>query len=77
MGTEYTEVETPSIEILKSLGYVYLTPEENAAEREALNHVILRDTFLSSIQRINGIGVETARAVYNDLLQISDNEKWT
>jgi len=77
VGTEYTEVERPAIEILKGLGYRYISPEENAAEREELNHVILQDTFLKSVQRINGIDADTARAVYADLLQITDNERWT
>lgn len=59
------------------MGYGYLSPEENVAAREGKNHVILKDVLIEAVQRINDVGARTARAVYHDLVQIQDNERFT
>jgi type I restriction enzyme, R subunit len=76
-GPEYALVEKPSIDILQQLGYEWLKPSENEAVREGLNQVILKDTFIEAVCRINGVERETARSVYNELLSVTDNEQWT
>lgn len=53
LGNEYTLVEKPAIDYLKSLGYSYidgrkLTPENN--ERHSLSEVILPNRMKTSLQ---------------------------
>ncbi len=76
-GPEQTLVEMPSVKILQGLGYEYLKPEDNITAREGLNNVILKDTFINALMRINSIDENTARAVYQELLSVTDNEKLT
>lgn len=78
-GPEYSIVEKPIIDYLTkpSIGYKWLKPVDNVIARDGLNQVILRDTLISSIVRINNISEDDARVVYLDLLNIQDNEKWT
>lgn len=75
-GPEYALVEKPCIDTLVSLGYGWLPPDQNEAARDSLNQVILRDTCIQALQRINGIPEDVARATYQDLLAVSDNETW-
>ncbi|MEG2511517.1 MAG: type I restriction endonuclease [Bacilli bacterium] len=56
LGNEYTLVEKPAIDYLKSLGYSYidgrkLTPENN--ERHSLSEVILPNRMKTSLQKLN------------------------
>lgn len=76
-ANEYTLVEKPCIGALTSFGYTYLSPQQNQVARDTLNEVILRDIFITSIQRINQIPEEAARATYQDMLRVTDNEQWT
>ncbi|MEW6496401.1 MAG: type I restriction endonuclease, partial [Cyanobacteriota bacterium] len=50
---------------------------QNQPARDTLNQVILRDIFITAIQRINNIPEEVARATYQDMLIVTDNEQWT
>ena len=72
-GPEDTLVETPSIKILQHLGYDYLKPHDNLSARDGLNNVILKNTFIASLMRINNIDQDSARAVYQELLLVTDN----
>jgi len=76
-GPEDWFAETPCIEYLQTLDYDWMPPEDNHAARDGLNHVILRDIFLTAIKRINNLSETDARAVYGDMLHIQDNERWT
>ena len=76
-GPEYNIVEKPIIDYLTGIGYNWLKPSDNVFTRDGLNQVILRDTLISSIIRINNISEDDARIAYLDLLHIQDNEKWT
>ncbi|BCS89465.1 type I restriction endonuclease subunit R [Pseudodesulfovibrio sediminis] len=76
-GPEDWFAETPCIEYLQTLDYDWLRPEDNHAARDGLNHVMLRDVFLTAIKRINGLSDSDARAVYGDMLHVQDNERWT
>ncbi len=75
-GPEYALVEKPAIDGLTGLGYDYLPSAANQLARDGLNQVLLRDQVIESVQRLNGVDAETARRVYQDLLSISDNERW-
>jgi type I restriction enzyme R subunit len=76
-ATEYTLVEKPCIDALIKLGYTWLPPQQNQPARDTLNQVILRDIFITAIQRINAVPEEVARATYQDMLIVTDNEQWT
>lgn len=75
--SEYLLAEKRCIDELAALGWTWLKPADNEAARDGLNQVILRDEFIAAIARINGIDLETARAVYSDVINIRDNEAWT
>ncbi|MBD2770986.1 type I restriction endonuclease subunit R [Iningainema tapete] len=76
-ATEYTLVEKPCIDALIQLGYSWLPPQQNQTARDTLNQVILRDIFITAIQRINNVPEDVARATYQDILAVTDNEQWT
>jgi len=73
---EYTLAEKPCIDGLKALGYSWLHPTKNELARDGLNQVLLRDEFISAISEINDIDMDTARTVYLDMLNVTDNQTW-
>jgi type I site-specific restriction-modification system R (restriction) subunit len=73
---KYTLVEKPCIDALDKLGYDWLRPCQNDRARDGQNQVILRDEFIQSVQKINGVSEEVARGVYYELMAVSDNEHW-
>jgi type I restriction enzyme R subunit len=75
-GPEFGLVEKPAIDILTGLGYDFLRATENELARDGLNHVLLRDHVIEAVQRLNDVDADTAGRVYQDLLMISDNERW-
>lgn len=75
-GPESSLVEKPAIDLLTGLGYDHLPPAANELARDGLNQVLLRDHVVAAVQRLNGVDAETARRVYQDLLTVSDNERW-
>lgn len=76
-GQEYRGVELPILEfVTKNLGYIYLAPSKGSEERDGETNVILRRTFIDAIAKINNLSEESAGTIYQDLLNLSDNEKW-
>lgn len=86
-GPETRMVEVPILDFLckddlfkcedaPGNGYEYLQPRLHPEHRDGDNNVILRPELVEAIKRINGIDDEVANSVYQDLLGISDNEKW-
>ena len=74
---EYTLVEKPIISFLQSLGYAYLPPSQHPRLRGTReNEVLFQPLLIEALCRINGIGTEDARAIYNDLARTTDNERW-
>jgi len=61
--TKITEsnVEEMVIELLKSKGFAYLSPEEQEIERESLSEVVLKGRLKSAIERVNPNLNETAK----------------
>lgn len=43
----------PAIELLKKLGYTYLSPEECEAQRGGLYNVVLKDILRTQLSRLN------------------------
>ena len=50
---EYSKSQKPALELLKKLGYVYLSPEECEAQRGGLYNVILKDVLRTQLSKIN------------------------
>ncbi len=76
-GPEQIFSVTPTIDTLVGLGYNFLSQDQNELARDGLNQVLLRDEFIASVQRLNDVPEEVARAAYSELLGVRDNERWT
>src|SRR5690554_4440876 len=74
--TEESAVEIPGLRFLETLGYTKLSAAEVNAQRESLERVLLKDTLVDALMRINHVPRETALSVYNELAGLSDNEAW-
>lgn len=75
-GLEYHLVEGPAIDFLGRLGYAHVTKDQNELARDGLNQVLFRDQLVAAVQRLNGVDEITAEAVYHELLNVSDNQRW-
>lgn len=51
---EDAQSKYPAIEVLKKLGYIYISPEECAAERGSKYDCVLKNVLRSQLNRING-----------------------
>ena len=76
-GPEQVFSVTPAIDTLVGMGYDFVPQEQNETDRDGLNQVILRSRFLKQVRKLNKTTLDVARAVYNDVLRIQDNEHWT
>ena len=56
-----THIEEFAIELLEAQGWKYLSPEDQEAERESLNEVVLRGRLKDAINRINPYKPEVVR----------------
>lgn len=74
-GGEFKLVEWPCIEFLQTLGYSYVTPEQNEAKRERKNEVLFKDEIVKAVERINGVPTDVALSAYSDLLREQNNEQ--
>ncbi|TIM38302.1 type I restriction endonuclease subunit R [Mesorhizobium sp.] len=74
--SEYRLAEKPALDMLAALGYQPLAPEAALAMRQEENRVILKPLLTQALQALNGIGLDDAEAIYNDLATLSDNEDW-
>lgn len=74
--SEYRLAEKPVLDALTAMGWQVLSPAQTLAMREEDNRVILKPVLIDKLRTINGIGVEDAEAIYNDLSTLSDNEEW-
>ena len=45
--------QQPALDLLRSMGYVYLSPEECALQRGSAYHVLLRDILRGQLRRLN------------------------
>jgi type I restriction enzyme R subunit len=76
-GPEHAFSVTPAIDALVGMGYDFVPQDQNEADRDGLNQVVLKSLFLKQVRKLNNTTLDVARAVYNDLLRIQDNEQWT
>ncbi len=75
-GMEWYLSEQPTLECLKSAGFVFVPPANHTALRDGDNQALFRPHLIAAIQRINGVSEADARAAYADLASVSDNEAW-
>ena len=45
--------KNPAIELLKKLGYTYLSPDECEAQRDGLYNVVLKDILRDQLEKLN------------------------
>ncbi|MER8412607.1 type I restriction endonuclease subunit R [Mesorhizobium sp. M1342] len=74
--SEYRFAERAAIDVLAALGWQEVSSQTALAMRVEDNRVILKPALTKALQALNGIGVDDAEAIYNDLATQSDNEDW-
>lgn len=75
-GPEAELVEKPLIRYLETLGYAYVSPEENETKRLRRNAVFFKEDCIAAIQRINGVERDVAESAFGELERTQDNEQF-
>ena len=53
-NTNETQIQNNTIDLLKNMGYIYLSPEEMTQHRSSTRQVVLQDILLEQLQKLNG-----------------------
>ncbi len=53
-NTNEIQIQTNTIDLLKNMGYTYLSPEEMTEHRSSTRQVVLKDVLLKQLQKLNG-----------------------
>ncbi len=53
-NTNETQIQNNTIDLLKNMGFIYLSPEEMAQHRSSTGQVVLKDILLKQLQKLNG-----------------------
>lgn len=53
-NTNEIQIQNNTINLLKNMGYIYLSPEEMTQHRSGTGQVVLKDVLLSQLQKLNG-----------------------
>ena len=53
-NTNETQIQFNAIDLLKNMGYTYISPEEMTQHRSSTRQVILKDVLLKQLQKLNG-----------------------
>jgi len=53
-NTHETQIQTNTIDLLKNMGYTYISPEEMTEHRSSSRQVVLKDILLKQLQKLNG-----------------------
>ncbi len=53
-NTNETQIQNNTIDLLKNMGYTYISPEEMAQHRSSTGQVVLKDILLKQLQKLNG-----------------------
>jgi len=53
-NTSETQIQQNTIELLKAMGYKYISPEEMKKHRNNTGQVVLKDILLQQLQKLNG-----------------------
>ena len=63
-NTNETQIQNNTIDLLKNMGYTYLSPEEMTQHRSSTRQVVLKDVLLKQLQKLK----EQKRRVIQRLL---------
>ncbi len=80
--TDEQVIQNNTIDLLKNMGYTYISPEEMPQYRSSTRQVVLKDILLEQLQKINGFGYKGTRYPFSakniaraiDDLDVSLNE---
>ena len=53
-NTSETQIQNNTIDLLKNMGYIYLSPKEMTEYRGSTRQVVLKDVLLKQLQKLNG-----------------------
>ena len=53
-NTSETQIQNNTIDLLKNMGYIYISPEEMVEHRSSTRQVVLKDVLLKQLQKLNG-----------------------
>ena len=53
-NTSETQIQNNTIDLLKNMGYIYLSPKEMTEYRGSTRQVVLKDILLKQLQKLNG-----------------------
>ncbi len=53
-NTNETQIQNNTIDLLKNMGYTYISPEEMIQHRSSTGQVVLKDILLKQLQELNG-----------------------
>ena len=56
-----SDVEELTIQLLESIGYTYLTPEDQELERKDLADVVLKGRLIAAVDRLNPLASTEAK----------------
>jgi len=51
-NTNETQIQNNTIDLLKNMGYSYLSPEEMTQHRSSTKQVVLKDVLLKQLQKL-------------------------
>ena len=51
-NTNETQIQNNTIDLLKNMGYSYLSPEEMTQHRSSTRQVVLKDVLLKQLQKL-------------------------
>ncbi len=53
-NTNEIQIQHNTIDLLKNMGYIYISPEEMTEHRSSTRQVVLKDVLLKQLQKLNG-----------------------
>ncbi len=81
-NTNETQIQNNTIDLLKNMGYTYISPEEMPQHRSSTRQVVLKDILLKQLQKLNGFEYKSTQYPFSakniakavDDLNVSLNE---
>lgn len=72
--SEKTASQQPALDLLQSMGYTYISPQDCEAQRGSRYHVLLKDILRGQLRRLNRY---TFAGAENEFSAATLNEPWT
>ena len=74
--SEYSLVEKPLIDLLRSYGYRYVHHRQHPNLRSTEAEVLFRPDLIQALCKLNNISTESAEQIANELTRVEDTESW-